>query len=39
LPDLDLFPISTVASDWDDAQKRFFAEGAIFDGIYQSKEK
>jgi sulfate transport system substrate-binding protein len=39
LPQLDLFPVSTVAKDWDDAQEKFFAEGAIFDGIYQSKEK
>jgi sulfate transport system substrate-binding protein len=35
LPDIDLFGISLVARDWDDAQQKFFAEGAIFDGIYQ----
>jgi sulfate transport system substrate-binding protein len=34
LPELALFPITTVAADWDDAQQRFFAEGGIFDRIY-----
>jgi len=35
LPDIDLFAVTLVARDWDDAQRKFFAEGAIFDGIYQ----
>jgi len=39
LPEIELFPVSTVAADWDDAQQKFFAEGAIFDRIYQPKEK
>jgi sulfate/thiosulfate transport system substrate-binding protein len=39
LPEITLFPITAVARDWDDAQRRFFAEGAIFDRIYQSKGK
>jgi sulfate transport system substrate-binding protein len=34
-PAIELFPITTVAKDWDDAQKRFFAEGGVFDRIYQ----
>ena len=36
--EIALFPITTVAADFDDAQKKFFAEGAIFDGIYSKKE-
>ena len=35
LPELKLFPIQTVAADWDDAQKEFFANGVIFDSIYK----
>lgn len=33
---IELFPITAVAADFDTAQSKFFAEGAIFDGIYQS---
>jgi len=32
---IELFPITAVAADFDAAQTRFFAEGAIFDSIYQ----
>jgi sulfate transport system substrate-binding protein len=35
LPELKLFPVTAVAADWEDAQKKFFANGAIFDTIYQ----
>jgi sulfate transport system substrate-binding protein len=35
LPDITLFPVTLVARDWDAAQQKFFAEGGIFDGIYQ----
>jgi sulfate/thiosulfate-binding protein len=35
LPDLELFPITAVAADWEEAQKKFFANGAIFDSIYK----
>jgi|SRR5579875_573230 sulfate/thiosulfate-binding protein len=35
LPDLELFPITAIAADWEDAQKKFFANGAIFDSIYK----
>jgi sulfate transport system substrate-binding protein len=37
LPDLDLFPITAIASNWDEAQAKFFAEGGVFDGIYKVK--
>jgi len=38
-PALDLFPVTKVARDWDDAQERFFSEGGLFDRIYQAKGK
>lgn len=34
-PEIKLFPITAVAADWDAAQARFFAEGGVFDSIYQ----
>lgn len=34
-PDMKLFPISTVARDWDEVQSKFFADGALFDQIYR----
>ena len=37
LPKLDLFPITLIAKDWDDAQAKFFADNAVFDLIYQPK--
>ncbi len=30
LPDLQLFPVTLVAKDWDDAQTKFFGENGIF---------
>ena len=33
---IDLFPITAIAADFDAAQEKFFAEGAIFDAIYQA---
>ena len=36
-PQLKLFAITEIAKGWDDAQAKFFAEGALFDSIYQSK--
>jgi sulfate transport system substrate-binding protein len=39
LPDMPLFPVTTVARDWDDAQRKFFAEGAEFDRIYARQAK
>lgn len=38
-PKIDLFPITAIARDWDDAQERFFAQGAIFDAIYQPSRR
>ncbi|HEY7328661.1 MAG TPA: sulfate ABC transporter substrate-binding protein [Gemmataceae bacterium] len=35
LPELKLFPITAVAESWDDAQQKFFANGAVFDSIYK----
>jgi len=34
-PELKLFPITRVAASWDEAQEKFFAEGAFFDSIYR----
>jgi sulfate/thiosulfate transport system substrate-binding protein len=39
LPGVPLFPVTEVAKDWDDAQSKFFAEGAAFDRIYAAKAK
>jgi sulfate transport system substrate-binding protein len=36
-PSMKLFLITEIASSWDDAQAKFFAEGTLFDSIYQSK--
>ncbi|MBI3784983.1 MAG: sulfate ABC transporter substrate-binding protein [Deltaproteobacteria bacterium] len=33
-PALKLFPISTVAKDWNDASAKYFADGKLFDTIY-----
>jgi sulfate/thiosulfate-binding protein len=32
-PPIDLFAITTVATDWDDAQRKFFDDNGIFDSI------
>jgi sulfate/thiosulfate transport system substrate-binding protein len=37
LREIELFPITAVAKDWDDAQRRFFSEGGVFDSLYQPK--
>ena len=37
LPRLELFPITLLAKDWDDAQTKFFADNALFDLIYKPK--
>lgn len=39
LPPLQLFPITAIARDWDDAQTRFFADNAIIDTVYQPKPR
>lgn len=37
LPEIPLFTIRDVAGSWKDAQARFFADGGVFDKIYQPK--
>jgi sulfate transport system substrate-binding protein len=37
LKPIDLFPITAIASDWEDAHKKFFADGGVFDAIYQPR--
>jgi sulfate/thiosulfate transport system substrate-binding protein len=39
LPVLDLFPITLVAKDWEDAQAKFFSEGGVLDTIDQASAK
>ncbi len=34
LPDIKLFPVTRVCASWDEAQNRFFSEGAVFDQIF-----
>ena len=34
-PDVKLFPVTTVAKDWNDALEKFFGEGKVFDSIYK----
>ncbi len=36
-PDLDLFPVTSFVRDWDEAQTKFFADGAAFDEISRKK--
>jgi sulfate/thiosulfate-binding protein len=36
-PKIDLFPVSLVAKDFDEANARFFADGRIFDQIYSAR--
>lgn len=38
-PPLRLSVVTDITSGWDDAQKRFFAEGGVFDSIYQNPVK
>jgi sulfate transport system substrate-binding protein len=33
LPEINLFPVTSVAGGWHETQARFFAEGAVFDQI------
>jgi sulfate/thiosulfate transport system substrate-binding protein len=34
-PAVELFPVTAVAASWEEAQQKFFAEGGVFDRIYQ----
>lgn len=33
-PAVQLFPVTLVAKDWDDAQQKFFADNGVFDLVY-----
>jgi sulfate transport system substrate-binding protein len=39
LPPIELFPITAIAKDWEDAQQKFFADNGVFDVIYAPKTK
>jgi sulfate/thiosulfate transport system substrate-binding protein len=39
LPPIDLFPVTILARDWDDAQQKFFAEAGIFSAIHPTQGK
>jgi sulfate transport system substrate-binding protein len=38
-PPIELLPVTAVARDWDDAQQKYFAEGGVFDALYQPRGK
>lgn len=38
LPPIQLFSIKDIARGWDDAEERFFADGAVFDSIYEPQQ-
>lgn len=38
-PQIELFPVTKIGADWDEVQAKFFADGAVFDSIYQSAGK
>jgi sulfate/thiosulfate-binding protein len=37
LPQIKLFPVTAVARDWGDAQRRLFVDGGVFDRIYHAQ--
>ncbi len=37
-PAINLFPVTKIAASWDDAQTKFFADGAEFDKIYEGNK-
>lgn len=37
-PDIKQFPVTEIVANWEEAQSKFFADGAIFDSIYSKKE-
>ena len=39
LPPIELFPITAIAKDWEDAQQKFFADNGVFDVIYAPKPR
>ena len=38
-PELNLFPITAIAKDWEDAQQRFFADNGIIETVYRPKPR
>jgi sulfate/thiosulfate-binding protein len=38
-PRLNLFPITDIAKDWEDAQQKFFAENGIIETVYHPKPR
>jgi sulfate transport system substrate-binding protein len=39
LPRIELFPITLIAADWQEAQQKFFAENAVFDTVYRPRPR
>jgi sulfate transport system substrate-binding protein len=39
LPPLNLFPVTAIARDWEDAQTRFFADNGIIETVYRPKPR
>jgi sulfate/thiosulfate transport system substrate-binding protein len=39
LPHMDLFAVTVVAKDWDEAQQKFFADNGVFDVIHPGKAR
>jgi sulfate transport system substrate-binding protein len=37
-PEFKRFPVTEIVANWDEAQTKFFADGAIFDSIYAKRE-
>jgi sulfate transport system substrate-binding protein len=35
-PAIELVPVTALVRDWDEAQQKFFAEGGVFDRIYEA---
>jgi sulfate transport system substrate-binding protein len=38
-PPMELFSIKKIANGWEDAEQKFFADGGIFDSVYQDPGK
>lgn len=39
LPPMNLFPVTSIARDWEDAQQKFFADNGIIDTVYTPKPR
>jgi sulfate transport system substrate-binding protein len=38
-PPLDLFKVTAIAKDWEDAQQQFFSDNGIIDTVYKPKPR